>query len=125
MTFNKQTPTGGAANSNSAMVLSWTPVADAGMYGLCVQRTADSTCETGWWPVRSASAQLHGLFPGVYYWQVVALTGSGQVMADGGAWSSFTVAGSVRTRPHSGPSGSDRAAPRPPGSKRGGSSGGK
>ncbi len=97
--LTKQAPTTGESESNSAVVLSWRPVDGVAMYGVCIVRTPANTCDNGWWPVFASSVQVHGLFPGTYSWQVVAITAQGTVQADNGAWWSFDVAGVLRHRP--------------------------
>ncbi len=83
------------SGSNSAAVLAWTPLPDA-VYAVCVQRDNTGRCEGGWWPVEGVSLRVAGLSPGTYYWQVMALTPSGNVGADGGGWSAFTIGGPGR-----------------------------
>ena len=70
------------------------------IYALCVQRVSSSTCESGWWPVRATSIEVHGLYPGTYYWQVLAVTGrSTNVAANDGEWAAFTIGATGRNRP--------------------------
>ncbi len=98
MTFATHTATAGGNGSNSSVILTWTAMANA-YYGVCVQRTNAGSCETGWWPVQAPAVQVNGLFPGTYYWQVVAITPSGRIDANGGAWSAFTIAAPARSEP--------------------------
>ncbi len=111
VTFGKFPPSDGGSSSNSTVVLSWTPVSGA-VYAVCVQRTNASGCENGWWPVRSSSIQVYGLYPGTYYWQVLALTGGQRIAANGGNWDAFSVTGPSRPRPASGTTTIGHASPR-------------
>ncbi len=98
-------------------MLSWRPVDGATTYAVCVTRSTTNACESGWWPVFDSSVQVHGLYPGTYYWQVLAITSQGTVQADSGAWWSFDVAGVLRHRPQPTGGGGTTAKAKPRGGK--------
>ena len=94
--LGKVAPATGAAVQNSAVTLTWSALKDAG-YWVCWDTTNNNTCDASWWPNGGVAARtLTGLASGTYYWQVWAQTATGTVNADGGAWWSFTVAGSTQ-----------------------------
>jgi hypothetical protein len=93
-TLTKLAPANGAGLTGTVN-LQWSAVVDAG-YWVCLDTTGNNACDTGWYPNGGGtSRQVTGLAPGTYYWQVRAQTASGIADADGGAWASFTVTGTV------------------------------
>jgi hypothetical protein len=89
----KLSPAHGSSGLGSTVTLQWTAVPDSG-YWVCWDTTNDNSCDTGWWPNGGASSRtVTGLAPGTYFWQVRAQTPAGLILADGGAWYSFTVTG--------------------------------
>jgi hypothetical protein len=90
----KLSPADGASGPGSEVNLAWAAVSGA-TFRVCVDTTNNGVCDNGWRPAMAwTSISYAGLAPGTYYWQVVADTNSGAVLADGGTWWSFTVGAS-------------------------------
>jgi hypothetical protein len=90
--FAKQSPAPGAGGLIDEVTLSWSAVAGATSYSVCVDTTNNNTCDTAWQPTTGTSTWYGALAAGTYYWQVRAIT-TGTIEADGGNWWSFTVTG--------------------------------
>ena len=94
--FSKQSPGTGATGLGSASTLSWGAAPGATGYQVCVDTTNDGACSTAWQSAGAATTLARsGLTAGTYYWQVRAQNAGGTTDANGGAWWSFTVAGSA------------------------------
>jgi alpha-tubulin suppressor-like RCC1 family protein len=98
--FGKSGPANGASGVSFAantVQLSWGSAANATGYQVCLG-TAPNVCNVlGWQGVGSALTWTVNiaLQPATaYWWQVRAVNGVGQVLADGGQWWSFTTANS-------------------------------
>jgi alpha-tubulin suppressor-like RCC1 family protein len=97
--FTKSGPADGANGLNFAansIQLSWNNALNASSYQVCVG-TLPGACDTvNWLGVNGLNWTINfALQPATaYWWQVRAVNGNGQTLADGGQWWSFTTANS-------------------------------
>jgi alpha-tubulin suppressor-like RCC1 family protein len=97
--FTKSGPADGANGLNFAansIQLSWNNALNASSYQVCVG-TLPGACDTvNWLGVNGLNWTINfALQPATaYWWQVRAVNGNGQTLADGGQWWSFTTASS-------------------------------
>ena len=97
--FVKTEPVNGATGQASPVTLSWTPVAGASGYTVCIDTTNDNSCNASWVAVALTSVQVQ-LNVGTWYWQVRATTGAvPPPMADNSVWFSLAVGGSAPAAP--------------------------
>ncbi len=93
--FGKLSPTNGAIDQATTLVLDWDDSTYAESYEYCLDTTGDDDCSTTWVSTGAAStANLTGLSTGTtYYWQVRAINNHGTTYADGTstAYWSFTT----------------------------------
>ena len=95
--FGKLGPQHGQTGLGSNLTLQWAGLPDSG-YWVCWDTTDNSSCDGMWWPNGASTAKpVVDLPPGTYYWQVKAMTPSGEAIADGGTWWRFTVHGGAGT----------------------------
>jgi len=97
-TFNKSSPTNGATNVNTSVILDWAAYSgtDLNHYRYCFDKTNNSTCDIAgnWTSVWSGtSIDISSLENNTtYYWQMQAvLNDTTKVDADAGIWWSFTT----------------------------------
>ncbi len=86
--FGKQAPATGTTGLGNNVTLTWSAYGRDG-YWVCWDTVHNNACDTLWWPASTATTGLENFAPGTYYWQVK--TGVTGVVADAGAWWSFTV----------------------------------
>lgn len=92
--FSKSTPTDGAGNQPTNLILSWESSTDASSYEYCYDATNDNSCSNWVSTGTSTSASLNGLSEDTtYYWQVRAINSGGSTYANGSttAYWSFTT----------------------------------
>ncbi len=92
--FSKLTPEDGALDQQTSVTLSW-QATDGATYQYCIDAAFGSTCasDSAWVNTgATTSASLGGLANDTtYYWQVRALNGPTVILADNGAFWSFTT----------------------------------
>jgi hypothetical protein len=103
--FAKSAPANGASGPANGQTLQWGASSNAVSYAYCVDTTNDNACSGGWTANGVAtSVVLGGLATGTtYYWQVRAANWSGEAIADGGTWWSFTTVAPPGSFAKSGP----------------------
>ncbi len=90
--YTKVTPANGTTGVTNPVSFTWTALAGATTYDICVDQVNDDGCNTSWSSVGTATSyQISGVANGTYYWQVRAWPT--RTMADNDAWGSFTVGG--------------------------------
>jgi hypothetical protein len=89
--LSKLSPGNGSSSTNSP-TLSWNGVGGAASYEVCIDTANNDGCDASWSSAGNGTAFGTNLPPGTYFWQVRAQTPGGVVVADSGAWWSFTVA---------------------------------
>ena len=92
--FNKSAPSNNASSRpRNGLVLSWAASAGATSYEYCFDTSRNSVCNTSWVSVGTArSATINGLGSKTSYeWQVRAVNGSGNRLANNGSWWKFTT----------------------------------
>ena len=89
----KISPPNGATGQLASVTLSWATSSGASSYEFCVDSSPNSTCNTAWISVGSATTALaSGLRPGAtYHWQVRAVSTAGITEANDGQWWSFST----------------------------------
>ncbi len=93
--YTKLTPANGTTGVTNPVSFTWTAMAGATTYDICVDQVNDAGCNTSWTSVGTATSyQISGVADGTYYWQVRAWPT--RTMADNDAWGGFTVGGAPR-----------------------------
>ncbi len=90
VSFSKVAPTSGTGGLSSPVALTWSQLAGASSYQVCIDSTNNSSCDTSWVSVGNVTSYPARLAVGTYYWQVRGYSGS-YVVADGGTEWAFTV----------------------------------
>ena len=79
-----------AARSTSTVTLQWAASTGVTVYEVCLDRDGNSTCDTSWVSVGSATRATFPVTPGRNFsWQVRARNAGGTTVADGGTWWRF------------------------------------
>ncbi len=91
--FSKNTPANGATGQPTPAALTWSASTGATSYEYCIDRTNNSSCDSGSWTSTGTSITASvGLRAGAaYYWQVRARNSRGTTAANGGSWWSLTA----------------------------------
>ena len=97
--FQKLTPTNGATNQPTSLILDWGDSSGATSYAYCYDTSNDNACLSWTSTGATSQASISGLnISTTYYWQVRAINDLGTTYADGSAtayWSFSTGDGSV------------------------------
>jgi hypothetical protein len=90
--FSKTAPAN-AAFVTTTPTLSWGASSGASDYEVCFDTINNNACDASWSSTGGSTVLGIGTLPNnsTYYWQVRAVNGDGTVLADGGAWWSFTA----------------------------------
>jgi hypothetical protein len=100
-TFSKLSPAAASPDKVPLnLILQWSPSTGASSYHYCVDSTShlpnDASCDTNWvLTTTTESSQLSLYYDQTYYWQVRAENSQGILLADNGAWWSFTTIASL------------------------------
>ena len=90
VSFSKVAPTSGTGGLSSPVALTWSQLAGATSYQVCIDSTNNSSCDSSWVSLGNVTSYPARLGVGTYYWQVRGYTGS-YIVANGGTEWAFTV----------------------------------
>jgi formylglycine-generating enzyme required for sulfatase activity len=97
--YNKLTPTNGATNQPTSLILDWDDSSGATSYSYCYDTSNDNACSSWTSTGVTSQASISALnYSTTYYWQVRATNAAGTTYADGSStayWSFTTDDGSV------------------------------
>ena len=93
--FGKISPANAATGLDAGSVtLAWETSLSATDYYYCVDAIPNEVCDSNWHSYNLEGAWLWWLSPATTYnWQVKAVDGEGETLADGGQWWTFTTLG--------------------------------
>ncbi len=91
--FGKIGPANAVTGQTVSPTISWRASSDVKTYAYCVDTDNNTTCDSGWKDAGVLTSKvLAGLaYSTKYYWQVRSTNVNGVVLADSGAWWSFTT----------------------------------